>query len=295
MPVLYTEVTARADADPVEADENVPPVWTAQILPLGRLSGSQSLDLGMTMFRGLARTLVPVTIAVHLPIEAVDLWLRLRSGETAPVPLAGVPIGASDMGPLQGVLMLVAHCVALSLLGIATGILISEGLAHRRVRPRDLARRMIRGIPTALGITLISLSLQIVMACVPVIGAIAVGTATSTTSIVAGAEGTGPWRAIRRSFRLAAASTGLAAGLYLGGLLVVWIVRFVLFVGPLALVAVLGLPDAAFSWVVDLGPLTLLVLQPLTATMAGAAYLALRTRSEGLDLMARIAAVGGVR
>ena len=38
--------------------------------------------------------------------------------------------------------------------------------------------------------------------------------------------------------------------------------------------------------------ITLVILQPLTATMAAAAYLALRIRSEGLDLWYRISEVG---
>lgn len=292
MPVLYSEVTARADVRREAADGAVVPPLTVAIRPLRPLVGSEPLDLGITMFRALARTLVPVAVLLYLPIEAVDLWWRLRSGNAQPIALAGMPMIRSQVPGAHGILVAFAHAVALSMLGLMTGMLLGAALEHRPVRISGLLAGVIKRIPVAVVITLIAVVAQIVMACVPLIGFVVAGTVTSTASIAAGAERLGPFGAVRRSSELARASARFAGGLFIGGLVVVWIVRIILFVGPLGLVAVMGLPEAALSIVANLSAVAMIVLQPLTAAMAAAAYLALRIRSEGLDLVERIATVG---
>lgn len=293
MPVLYSDVTARADVRHDVAGTSVVSPLMDSIRPLRPLSGTEPLDLGLTMFRVLAKMLVPLTILFHLPIEAVDLWWRIRTGNTDPISVAGMPLAMTAATNLHGILVPLAHSIALSMLGLATGMLLRAGFENEPVRVRELIVRVLKRSPTALVITVVSLVGQIVVSCVPVVGFVIMGTVTSTTSVVAGAERIGPLRSLRRSFDLARANARFAGGTFLGGLLIVWIVRGILSLGPLGLVFVLGLPEVAFSIVGNLSAVTLLVLQPLTATMATAAYLALRIRSEGLDLTSRISGVGG--
>lgn len=301
--MLEIESTSRADArmDGAVTVGAVPrssaPLFEV-IHPLRPLHGTEPLDLGLAVFRGAAERLIPLTVLVHLPILAVDLWLRLRWGggsEATTLAMSGIPIallwGDNPYGPL----VVLVQSVALSMVGIAAGMLVGATLEGNVVGSRTVIVSVLRRAGTAFAITVLGLLVHLVTSCVPVVGLLAAGTATFTASVVAGAEGVGPWRALRRSLELAGANPVFAGGLFIGGLSILTLVRIILMLGPLALVAMMGLPDPVVSALMNLTGTALVVLQPLTAAMAAAAYLALRVRAEGLDLWERTVSIGGAR
>lgn len=299
--MLQTESTSRADARMDEAVvdgslSSVAPPLSDVVLPLRPLRGSEPLDLGLVIFRHAARTLVPLTVLLHVPILTVDLLLRLRWGggsEGAALAMQGIPVVLLGGDTPYGPFVLVAQSVALSIVGLATGIVLRAALERRSVTTRTVISSSFRRTWTALAITTLSAVLYLLTSCVPFIGLVVAGAATFTASIVAGVEGVGPVRALRRSANLAGSSGMFAAGLFIGGMFVLLLVRFILSLGPFALVAMMGLPDAVSSILLTATGVTLVILQPLTATMAAAAYLALRVRAEGIDLWDRIATIGG--
>lgn len=295
--MLRTETTARADARIHASTEDVPSSLSQIIHPLRPMRGPEPLDLGLVIFRGLARKLVPLAIALLLPIQSVDLFLRLRSDRsTGPSSIAtsGFPVALLGSGLPHEPFVVMAQSVALSALGIATGMILRGLLEGHVIATRRLLGATVRRIWVALVIGVLTLVVYVITSCMPVIGIVAAGSLTFTASIVAGSEDVGPWRAMRRSWALATASLGFAMGLFIGGVVIQWIVRITLLLGPLLLAAMLSLPDGAWSLLFSLVGVTSMVLQPLTATMAAAAYLALRIRSEGLDLRERIDTVGVV-
>jgi hypothetical protein len=106
-------------------------------------------------------------------------------------------------------------------------------------------------------------------------------------SVVAGAEGVGPLRAFGRSWTLARSSYGVAVLVSFGGFVVTNILQFALVLGPVALVGMFTVSEGVLVLVQQITSLVLLISQPLTACIAGRAYVELRCRAEALDLERR--------
>jgi len=107
------------------------------------------------------------------------------------------------------------------------------------------------------------------------------------TSVAAGAERLGPWRAFQRSWQLTWPSFGRALVISFGGLCISLVIRLSLSFGPAALALSLDPTSPLVGFLGAASTAVLLITEPLTACIAARAYLDLRCRREGWDLAMR--------
>ncbi len=287
------ETTLRANASLSDRDP-IAMIGTNPLVPLRRFGGTAALDLGFDLFRAQAKVLISIATALFLPIQLLDLFLRLttrRPSGASAFTTSGFALGV--FGPMSGFepFILVLQSVALSLLGVASGVLTaammeSQTMSAGAVFRRTMARFWIAPLIVAFSAIVYGLG-----SFLPLLGWAIAGGLTFTASIAAGVEGLGPWRAVRRAMALGGHNLTRAVGLYLGGLIILYLTRLVLLGGPLGLLALLGAPEQLINIVMESTAIVLVIVAPLTAAMASAAYVSMRVSSEGIDLAARIRAL----
>jgi hypothetical protein len=170
--------------------------------------------------------------------------------------------------------------------------MLRELLGGRLPSGRRLAARAARRWWVAALIPLLTVPVKSVGFCLVYVGWFLLDALLMCASVVAGAEGVGPLRAFGRSWTLARSSYGVAVLVSFGGFVVTSILQFALVLGPVALVGMFTVSEGVLVLVQQITSLVLLITQPLTACIAGRAYVELRCRAEALDLERRRVAQG---
>ncbi|MHB1138346.1 MAG: hypothetical protein ACYC2O_05265 [Microthrixaceae bacterium] len=261
------------------------------LTPLRRIGAGAALDQGVDLLRFRFRRLVGLTACLFLPVQLVDLVLRLTvsSAPADEVDLGGAAVlqlGSSDWVGVT----IVLRALALSVLGICVGHLVAALLGGRDASFRELLGVGQRRSWVALAMLPLSVLIRAVLIWIPFVGFVVGDALVFVASIVVGAERVGPIAALGRNLRLTRRQSGAAIALSLGSLVITMILRMSLYAGPQALLYSLGSPESVFLAVEQLGALVQLVIEPLTACIAATSYLLLRCRVDGLDLELRRAA-----
>jgi hypothetical protein len=287
------QASARGDAAlPAGAGRRAPDMSENPLLPLRRLGVGAALDLGFELLRFRFGRLVALAACLFLPVQLVDLALRVwattpATGEEAVStgPALLFVGGSSDWV----IVTLTLQALALSVLGLCVGRLVAGLLRGEDPDFRTLAAYGARRSWVALVIVPLAALTRVVLSCIPVVGFVAGDALVFVASIAAGVERLGPIAALGRNFRLTRAQFGPAAVLAVGSICITAIMRLSLYAGPAVLVSGFDPPEAVLVVVEQLSSLIQLVVQPLTACIAAAAYLLLCARVEGLDLTRRLA------
>jgi len=277
-----TRRTSDGSAHPIDAEH--------PLLPPRRLGVGAALDQGFALLRFRFRRLVGLAACLFVPVQLLDLVLRLTASEptTTAEQASAAPTllffgGSSDWA----VLTVALQAVALSILGICVGHLVARLLEGGDASFRTLLGVAARRCWVALLLVPLSMLVRLPFLLVPVVGFVIGDAFVFIASVVAGAEGRRPIAALGRNFRLTRSAFGPAAVMALGSLCITQVVRISLYAGPFVLVATFSPPEGLLVAIEQLASLVQLVLQPLTACIAASAYLLLRARVEGLDLEAR--------
>ena len=263
--------------------------------PLSRLQVTGPggvLDGGFDLLRFRFWRLVAVAAVIFVPIQLLELVVLVSVGSTAPTSDAGSSFGlasgvqsAGSSG--WGVLFLVLRSVALCVLGIAVGHLTAGWMEGRDPSFRGTLRVAVTRAWVAPVVVAVALGAKLLLACLGGLGWFLADALFFIAGIVAGAERLGPFAAIGRSVRLTRAAYGLALVVCIGGFVISQILQLALTLGPLVLLASFQLPEGWLVVVEQLASLVLLVALPLTACIAARAYVELRCRTEGYDLVRR--------
>lgn len=276
-PDEVAEVTSRTDVE-------------HPLLPPRRLGVGAALDQGFALFRFRFRRLVGLAACLFLPVQLLDLVLRLTASDptTSQEQASAAPTllffgGSSDWALLTVTL----QAVALSILGICVGHLVARLLDGGDASFRTLLGVAARRCWVALLLVPLTMAIRLPFLLIPIIGFVLGDAFVFVASIVAGAEAARPIKAIGRNFALTRGAFGPAVVMSLGSLCITQVVRISLYAGPFALVAIFSPPEGLLVAIEQLASLLQLVVQPLTACLAASAYVLLRTRVEGLDLEAR--------
>ncbi|MCB1255718.1 MAG: hypothetical protein KDB26_01340 [Microthrixaceae bacterium] len=288
---VSSEATLRADTKLAAGALGAGTTANEVLHPLRPMRVTEALDLGFTLFKVQARILIPIATVLYLPIQVVNLLLRLaNSGHAGATVLttSGVAIaGIADVATYEPFILL-AQSLALSILGLCSGHMTAALIERRASQFGETIRFGLSRIWVAAGIVVLSAGVYLVLSIVPVVGWLIAGSFTFIASVIAGAERLGPWMAIRRNIAFGRSRNSPAINLYLGGLVLLALTRAVLLAGPVALVFVLGGPESLIEALASASAILLVIVQPLTATFASSAYVMLRIRSEGMDLEQRI-------
>lgn len=260
------------------------------LVPLRRPNVGEAIDLGFSLFRFRFRALFGLAACLLLPLQLLDLVLKLTvvhdpAGDLTTGGPVVVFLGGSSA---WAVVVAALSAVALSMLGIATGHLVIRLLDGEDTDFRELLGVALRRSWVSLVLLPLTLLIRVPLACIPLVGWVVADALVFVASIVAGAERRGPIAALGRNLRLTRAQLGPAGVLAFAGTAITVIIRLSLGTGPALLVSSLGPPEWALLLVEQLGSLVDLVAQPLTACIAAGGYLMLRTRVEGLDLEQRL-------
>lgn len=295
---VSSEATMRADTKLAPGSLRAGTAAHEVLHPLHPMRVTEALDLGFTLFRVQARILIPIATVLYLPIQVVNLILRLANrGHTGATVLttSGVAIaGIADMATYEP-FILVAQSLALSILGLCSGHITAALIQQRSSQFGETIRFGLSRVGVAVGIVALSAGVYLVCSIIPIVGWLVAGAFTFIASVIAGAERLGPWKAVRRNIAFGRSRSSPAINLYLGGLVLLVLIRAVLLAGPVALVFVLGGPESLIDALASASAILLVIVQPLTATFAAGAYVMLRIRAEGMDLEQRIAAASDLR
>lgn len=287
----YATVTGdhRDDAD--AADRRRARNLDNPLQPLRATTINEALDLGFQLLRSRFALLAGLTATLFLPIQLLDLILRLTWADQAEqVNQFSLAMGFSGAGDGSGWVLItfLLQRVAQSLLGMSCGYLAmamirGESPGYRSVLGATLKRLWVAPVLLALVWMLLGVGLFVAG-----VGVLLFASWTFAASVVAGAEQLGPFGAFKRCFSLSRTCAGPAMMFLFGIGFLGLMVRGITYVGPAVLLEYLGMPEAVRVIVEQLSMLLLLVGPMLTACLVTTAYLSMRTRSEGLDLMYRI-------
>lgn len=282
---------ARADAGrrPRGEERSTVLVDPPPFLPLRSVGPGAVLDGGFDVLRFRLGRMVGLAATLYAPLLLVQFLFELRYGlgsgtedGVGSSPFVVVALGASESG--WGLLFVLLNQVALSLLGVAAGFQVAAWLDGRDPTYGSTLRYLLRRSWVALLVVVLSALVRVPFLCLSVLGWWLSDAFVFTVSAAAGAEGLGPWAALRTTFRRVRHALGFAMVVSLGGLAISVVLRAALWVGPLALVSVAVPSGLVAVLVARLGALVLLVTEPLVACIAARAWLELRCRTEGYDL-----------
>lgn len=272
--------TSSPGSDDAAGDDN-------PVRSLRRLGVGAALDQGFALFRFRFRRLVGLAACLVIPVQLLDLVLRLTASAptTTEAQSSAAPSllffgGSSDWA----VFTVALQAVALSILGICVGYLVSRLLEGEDVGFRTLVGVGARRSWIGLLIVPLAFLFRLPFLLIPVVGFVIGDAFVFVASIVAGAEGLRPIAALGRNLRLTRRAFGPALVMALGSLCITQVVRISLYAGPVTLVAMFSPPEGLLVVISQLASLLQLVLQPLTACLAASGYLLLRARVEGIDL-----------
>ncbi|MFZ4519191.1 MAG: hypothetical protein ACOYOP_12430 [Microthrixaceae bacterium] len=258
--------------------------------PVARVGPGGMLDGAFSLLRFRAGRLVGLTAVLFLPVQLVGLAVALASPSIA-ASSAGDPFGlgavgaASSADGLWGYPLIFLRSLALGLLGAGVGHLVACWWAGRDARFGEVAGQLLRRSPAVLVVVVLSAAMKVPLLCLGGIGWFLADGVLFISNVVVGAERCGPLRALRRSLELVRPAYGPALVVVVGGLVITQVLQIALVAGPVLLVASFQPPEGWLLAVEQVTSLVLLIAMPLTACIAGRAYVELRCRVEGIDLI----------
>jgi len=265
----------------------------AGVEPVGVLG---VLDGGFDLLRRGLALFVALAAALLLPLQLVDLLAQLNAGLDTQLATSGSPLESlSLLGSTTTTaswLVSMLRIVVLSFLGLVAGVMVSDLLASRQRSGGALVAAAARRWWVAALLPLLCVPLKVVGGCAVYVGFFFFDALLMCASVVAGAEGAGPFASFGRSWRLGWRSYGTALGVSFGAFVISVILQAALYLGPAALLGVFVPSEGALLAIQQASSIVLLVTQPLTACIAARAYVEFRCRSEGLDLSIRSNALG---
>ncbi len=247
------------------------------------------LDGGFEMMRAHFAVLVGLAASLLLPLQLADLWASISAGRDAD--LTASPI-LSAFGVMESALpltwlVLVLRVVVLSFLGLVAGVLTADTLAGASRSTSAVLRSSARRWWVAVVLVVLCVPVKAASGCLIYVGFFLGDALLMCASVVAGAEGCGPFRAFGRSWSLGLKNFGTALGISIGSFVISAVMQLSLYAGPAALASIFVTSESALVVVRQIAMLSLLVTQPLTASIAARAYVELRCRGEALDLSLR--------
>ncbi len=261
------------------------------LVPLRATTVNEALDLGFQLLRSRLSLLVGLTATLYLPIQLLDLVLRLTLADDAGrANQAAVVVGVAGVGGGSGwtLVPFLLQRVAQAMLGVSCGYLIMAMTRGEAPGYRSVLGFTLKRIWVAALIVVLVAMLVAVGGLLAIFGTLLFASWTFVASVVAGAERLGPFASVGRSISLSRANAGPALMMFIGVSVVTLLIRAITFVGPAILLNSLGMPEVVRVTVEQLSMLLLLVAPLLTSTLAATSYLSMRTRSEGLDIAYRI-------
>ena len=286
---------ARCDA-PWPEDEGAGGEFDDPLSALSPVGVGGVLDGGFELLRSRFGLLVGTAAALFLPLQLLEVLAALSAGLDAQITTGGLG-GSLELlgsGATTGVdvFVLVARVMALSLLGLLCGVMVSDLLGGRRRTGGSLLRLAGGRWWVALVLPLLCVPVKAVGSCLVYVGFFLADALLMCASVAAGAERLGPFASFGRSWRLALRHYGTAIGVSVGAFFIALVLQAALFVGPVLLAGQFLTSESALLVVQQVALLSLLVVQPLTACIAARAYVELRCRAEGLDIELRRARIG---
>jgi hypothetical protein len=251
------------------------------------------LDGGVELLRHRFGRLILMTACLFVPVWLLHLLMAVvappsatgQAATSGPTLLwSSLATGADT--PLSG-LVGILQLVALSLLGVVIGHYAMATARGEDPELRELGAVALRRWWVAVLIVPLTSVVHVVAACLGGIGWILGDAFVFLTSVAAGAERLGPWRAFVRSWSLTRSAYGRALLICFGGLVITQLIRWSLAIGPTALVVALAPESPLVGLFGAATTAVLLITEPLTACLAARAYLDLRCRHDGLDLAMR--------
>lgn len=277
--------TARGDAP--EPDDLRPADHERILRSLRPMGPGAVLDSSFDLLRLRFRRIVGVAACLYVPIRILDLVTMIASGDAEDRYQIGPAILL--MGGDSGWALVVAllQSFALSVLGLCVGHLVVRMVDGADATFRELMSLAVRRSWVALLVMPLIFLVRAPLSCIP-LGFVVGDALVFTTSVIAGAERLGPWRAFRRSLTLSRRSLGPMLAVAFGGLLISQMLRISFYAGPVLLAANFSTSEVVLTAVAQAGALVVLVAEPLTACIAARAYIDLRCRNEGADLRRRL-------
>lgn len=266
------------------------PVPAPTLPRLAPMTVSDILDGGFAILKRAPATIIGLTAAFVVPIQAYGAWLN-RNAEGVDLDAVFQQSDTSfSLGETSGtsgwaaVVLTVGPMVALVFVAAALARLVSAWhVGH------DLTlSTLLRGSVTRMWPLLIAWVLVHALEAVAVIGfgvlPLAVMTWFLVTAPVIGAENLGPIQAMRRSARLVSRRFWVVLGLALLSFLVESLFESAISLLPTFLSLYVGTDGVAWVLPAVIGILTSLITMPVVAGITVLIYLDLRVRTEGLDL-----------
>jgi len=248
------------------------------------------LDGGFELLRHRFAPLMALTACLFVPVWLLHLTLAI----VAPPEVDGTLLSGQFWSPLSSgsssPLAVVAsglQLVALSVLGLCVGHMAAALARGEETTLAELGSLALRRFWVAALIVPLTSAVHLVTACLGGVGWVLGDAVVFLTSVAAGAERLGPWRAFQRSWQLTRPSFGRALVISFGGLCISLVIRLSLSFGPAALALSLDPTSPLVEFLGAASTAVLLVTEPLTACIAARAYLDLRCRREGWDLAMR--------
>ena len=263
------------------------------VADLRPVSGGAVLDGGFELLRFRFGRLIALTACLYLPIWLCSVVLAIVSPpEVSTADSAGgsgIAWSAVTMGSSSSLVVVLvgAQVVALSILGLCTGHLVMGLARGEDPSLRELGSVALRRWWVALLIVPMNAGVHLVSSCLSGIGWVLGDALVFLSSVAAGAEALGPWKGFRRSWDLTRPQFGRALGISFGGLCIAQVIRWSLSWGPTALILSLDPASPLVGLFTALSSAVLLITEPLTACIAARAYLDLRCRRDGVDLVLR--------
>jgi MFS family permease len=249
------------------------------------------LDGGFDVVRYRFTTIAIVTACIVIPLNAVPTVLsilrvteRLDDLSEAPSVSLGIGLGGNSDTALS-LLSFLGSSIALALMGVAIGHLVSSWLTGNDPGPGEVLRVVGRRSGVALIAWFVAMLLKGLSFLLCGFGLLITLPMFVVLSPIVAVEGLGPLASVRRSWKLSGRRVLTMLVLVIASVLLTFAFQvIVFFLGTVIQGQVID--DATWSWVV-LGVLSFgfaLFLAPVQAAWAVLAYFDLRVRSEGLDL-----------
>ncbi len=253
------------------------------------MSAGAVLDGGFELLRHRFGRLMALTACLYVPVWLLNVALAIVAPPDAATVDSGLAWTSLTAGSSSGWIYLVAvlQMVALSILGLCVGHLSISLARGEDPSLRELGSIALRRCWVALLIVPLNAAVHGAGACLFGVGWVLGDAFVFLSSVAAGAERTGPWRGFTRSFQLTRPQYGRALVISFGGLCIAQIIRWSLSVGPTVLLTSLDPASPLVGLFTALSTAVLLITEPLTACIAARAYLDLRCRRDGVDLVMR--------
>jgi hypothetical protein len=277
----------RSRAPESAAAPEAPPPGLPRLAPM---TASDILDGGFAILKRAPATIIGLTAAFVVPIQAMGAWLN-RGSEGLDLDdllaQSDTSFQIGDTSATNGAAAVVLQAgpmIALVFVAAALARLVSAWhVGH------DLTlQQLLRGSVTRAWPLLVAWVLVHLLELVSVIGLgilpLAVMTWFLVTAPVIGAEGLGPIKAMRRSARLVNRRFWAVLGLALLSVLVEWLFETAIGLLPTLLSLVVGTDGIGWVLPAAITIFTQLITMPVVAGITVLIYLDLRVRTEGLDL-----------